>query len=440
MRISSVKFIIIFLSLTGLIGFIACNGGGNPPPNNPCSGVTVSVSTTTTNPTAGSSNGSITASATGGSGFTYSINGGSFQSSGAFGNLGAGSYTITAKNSNGCSGTINVTLTAINPCAGVTITVTGTTVNPTTATSANGSITANASGGTGSFTFSIDGTNFVSTNVFANLGAGNYTITAKDTNGCTGTGNFSLISPCAGITISVSATLSHPTTQGGTNGSINTSASGGTGPYNYSLNNGAFQTSGIFNNLMAGNYTITAKDAIGCTGSTTITLTDPDPCATIVITQTINTTAHVPCTGSNNGSITSLASGGLSPYTYSLNNGAFQSSGIFNNLAAGNYTVTAKDANNCLGTANTTVATAPAGPLFTQVRTIIQNNCAISGCHSGTQPPDFRIDCNIVTNRDRIQARAVNGNPSFMPPTGALPAVDRQKITDWINAGGQFNN
>jgi hypothetical protein len=501
----------------------SCNGGGGdpPPPNNPCSGVTVSVTATTTNPTFGNNNGSISASANGGSGFTFSLNGGTFQSSGSFTNLAAGTYTITAKNSNGCTGTGNFTLSAPNPCAGVTITVTGTTTNPTTQGGTNGSINATATGGTGPYTYSKDGTNFQASGNFTGLAAGAITITAKDANNCTGTANFTLLSPCAGVTITVNGTLTHPSTQGGTNGSINATATGGTAPhtyskdgtnfqatgsftglaagnytitakdaagctgtnnftlnnpctgvtitvqqtsvtnpttvggtngsitvtpnggtapYTYNINAGTFQSSSTFNNLSAGNYTIIAKDAIGCTGTTSVTLTNPNPCSGVTINQTITTTAHMPCSTPNNGSLTSSATGGLAPYTYSLNGVNFQASGLFSNLGAGNYIVTAKDANNCIGTANTTVGTAAGGPLFAQVRTLLMANCAIAGCHAGTQSPDFRVDCNIVNNAALIQQRAVAGNPSFMPPTGALPAADRQKITDWINAGGGYNN
>jgi hypothetical protein len=52
----------------------------------------------------------------------------------------------------------------------------------------------------------------------------------------------------------------------------------------------------------------------------------------------------------------------------------------------------------------------------------------------------FTIDCNIVINKDRINARAVNGTGGPMPPSGLLPASERQKITNWINAGGRFTD
>lgn len=55
-------------------------------------------------------NGTITATATGGSGFTYSIDGTNFVSSGTFATLAPGAYTITAKNSNGCTGSKSFTV------------------------------------------------------------------------------------------------------------------------------------------------------------------------------------------------------------------------------------------------------------------------------------------------------------------------------------------
>lgn len=421
----------------------ACSkgGGGTTPPTDPCAGVTVTVAGTVVHPsTPGASNGSIAASATGGSGFTFSINGGAFQSSGNFTGLAAGSYTIVAKNGSGCTGSASFTLVASNPCAGVTITVTGTVVNPTIGNN-NGSITASASGGAGGFTFNINGGAFQSSGTFSNLGAGTYTIVARDANNCTGSAVFTLVAtnPCAGITITVTGTVTNPSAPGATNGSIAASASGGAGGFTFNINGGTFQASGTFSNLGAGNYTISAKDANGCTGSAVFTLTDPNPCAGVTITMTTTTNPNVPCMP-NNGSITITPAGGTGPYTFSLNGGAFQSSNMFNNLATGNYSIVVRDVNNCSGNGNAAVGTASEGPLFSQVKVLIQNNCAIPACHGGTQSPDFRIDCNIVSNGSRIEQRAVFANPSPMPPSGLLSASERQKITNWIIAGGRFSD
>jgi hypothetical protein len=434
--------IILIITATILISG-SCGKGGTPPPPDPCSGISVSVSGTTTNPsTLTSSDGSITVSASGGSGFTYNLNGGAFQLSPAFTGLAAGSYTVIAKNSNGCTGSATFTLTGTNPCAGITIAVNATIINPTSTITNNGSINATATGSSG-FTFSLNGGAFQSTGNFANLGVGSYTVTAKDINGCTGSAVFTLTAPnpCSGVTISVSATLTNPTAPGATNGSISASATGGAGSYTFNINGGTFQASGIFSNLGAGNYTISAKDANGCTGSAVFTLTAPNPCAGVTITVSNVINGNTPCQSPPNGSITVTPSGGTGPYTFRLNSGSFQSSNIFSNLAAGNYTITARDVNGCTGSNNALVQDLPEGPLFALVKTVLQNNCV--SCHNNVLAEggmNWTVDCNIVNFKDRIKERAVNGNPSAMPPSGLIPVSERAKITNWINAGGRFTD
>jgi SprB repeat len=338
-------------SATGCIGTGQITVGTN----NPCAGITVVVSSTVVQPASGQNNGSITASATGGSGFTYSLNNGAFQTSGTFAGLAAGNYTITAKNSSGCTGVTTATLVGADPCAGVTVVVSYTKTDPTTGQS-NGSITASATGGTG-FTYSLNSGTYQASATFSGLATGNYTVTAKNSTGCTGITTVALGStnPCAGVTVAVTTTTVSPST-GLSNGSIAASATGGTG-FTYSLNNGAYQASATFSNLAAGSYTVTAKNSNGCTGATTVTLTATNPCAGVTVTVT-STTIN-PSTGLSNGSITASATGGTG-FTYSLNNGAYQASGTFTNLAAGTYTITAKNSNGCLGATSVTLtATSP---------------------------------------------------------------------------------
>jgi|GEM_PF-228566 len=359
---------------------------------NPCSGVTVAVTTTKVQPTLNQSNGSITAAATGGTGFTYSLNNGAFQASGTFSNLAAGNYTVTAKNSNGCTGVTTVSLTATDPCAGVTVAVTTTQVNPTTGQS-NGSITASATGGTG-FTYSINNGAFQSGGTFSNLATGNYTITAKNSNGCLGTKTVALGStnPCAGVTVAVTTTQVNPAT-GQSNGSITASATGGTG-FTYSINNGAFQSGGTFSNLAAGAYTITAKNSNGCLGTKSVTLTAVNPCTGITVV--VSTTQVNPGTGLSNGSITASATGGTG-FTYSINNGTFQSGGTFSNLAAGAYTITAKNSNGCLGVKQVTlVATSPCSGVTITITPTIVNT----------------VPCSTPTNNGSITV-AATGSTGF---------------------------
>lgn len=248
--------------------------------------------------------------------------------------------------------------------------------------------------------------------------------------------------PCAGVTITVTGTSTNATT-GQSNGSIIASATGSTA-ITYNINTGAFQSSGTFSNLAAGTYTITARNADGCTGTQQLTVATTNACSGTITASAVATTA-VPCGGAG-GNITITASGSTG-LTYSLSGGAFQSSNIFSNQSAGAFVVTVKDVNGCTQTANVTVAAAPAGNQFAGVKAIVQNSCAISGCHNVTTQAggiNFQIDCNIVANAARIKVRAVDqaGTPSQMPqtPNAALSATQQQQITTWITGGGKFDN
>jgi hypothetical protein len=247
--------------------------------------------------------------------------------------------------------------------------------------------------------------------------------------------------PCAGITVAVTGTVANATS-GQNNGSITTGATGGSG-FTFSLNNGTFQSSGTFINLAPGNYSITAKNSSGCTGSKSFSVVAENNCTGVAITVNGTPANAVPCGGSG-GAISVTATGGTG-FTYSINNGAFQASNQFTNLAVGTYIVSAKNADGCSNSATVKVDPVAAGTLFSAVKNILQTNCV--SCHNNTVQNggmNWAVDCNIVTNKARIKTRAVDqaGTASQMPqpPNPPLSATDQQKIVDWINAGGAYNN
>jgi len=173
------------------------------------------------------------------------------------------------------------------------------------------------------------------------------------------------------------------------------------------------------------------------------TTTPADPCTGVKVVVSLNSTAAD--AGLSNGSIAATATGG-SGFTFSLNNGTFQASGTFNNLAAGKYTITAKNINGCTASASSTVVAKVAtcagqtpGPLFTAVKAILTTNCAVTDCHNGAQSPNYTVDCTIVDYADLIKLRAVDqaGTADQMPqpPRPALMQADRDKINAWITAG-----
>ena len=424
--------IIVFFIVS--INFISCSKpDAVTPPADPCAGKTIVVTGTTTPISVGSTNnGAINASASGSTGFTYSINGGAFQATGTFSNLVVGAYSVLAKDGNACTGSQSFTVTA-TPCPTITITA---TITPAS-TASNGAINATATGSTG-LTYSNNGGPFQATGLFTGLAPISHTITAKDANGCIATNTFLVTSVGCPI-INVTATSTNTAGPTATTGSITASATGGATPYTFSLNGGAFQSAVLFSNLAAAtNYTVVAKDFNNCQGSAINIIVASNPCPTINYTQVV--VGADKCAPAGTGSITVTATGSTG-YMYQLNNNAFQNSNIFNTLVLGSYTINVRDANGCIKTGTVPVGQAPAGPLFTNVKTIMTANCG--SCHGGPSPQsgyNFNDDCTIVAQKLRIKARAVDGIPSIMPMSGPISAADKQKILDWINGGGQHSN
>jgi mono/diheme cytochrome c family protein len=160
-------------------------------------------------------------------------------------------------------------------------------------------------------------------------------------------------------------------------------------------------------------------------------------CASKNITVTLAPTNAAGCTG---GTVT-VTAGGSTGFTYNIDGGTFQASNTFSNVAAGEHTIIAKDGEGCTKSATVTVTAAPSGVLFAAVKALINTNCV--SCHAGAAAQggiSLSTDCNIINASARIKARAVDGNPSFMPQGGQLSATDKKKITDWITAGGKYTD
>jgi hypothetical protein len=292
----------------------------------------------------------VTVAGSGGtSPYTYAIGGATFGNSGTFSNLAAGSYTVSVKDANGCTTTQPVTIT--QPAAALSSSISSQT-NVACFGSSSGSVTVAGSSGTAPYTYSIDGTNFGNSGTFSNLAAGSYTITVKDANGCTTTQPVTISQPASGLTASALAT--NPACSTGT-GSITVTASGGTGALSYSIDGTNFQASNVFNSLASGSYTITVKDANGCTTTTGATVTIPTA-------VTVSSSKADPSCNGQLGSMTATFSGGTPGYECSLDNGSFApctSPATFNNLGAGSHTVAVRDSNGCLGPSQTQTISIP---------------------------------------------------------------------------------
>lgn len=159
---------------------------------------------------------------------------------------------------------------------------------------------------------------------------------------------------------------------GGTS-TISTAITSGTGAYTYSLNGGALQSTGTFTNKVAGTYTITVTGINGCTGSNTITISQPD---TIAITLSVSLTN---CNSSTS-TLTVNSTGGTGIKTYKLNAGAYQSSNVYAGLAVGTYTTTVKDANACTKTKTVTITL----PTALNASITSQSNVTCNGGSNGS--------------------------------------------------------
>lgn len=302
----------------------------------------MTLTTSSTNATCGSANGTATVTATGGTGaLTYSWSSTPVQTTATATGLLAGAYTIRVTDANGCSQTANV---SVNNNAAPTASITGTT-NVSCFGGTNGSATVSAAGGTGAFTYSWNTTPVQTGTTATGLSAGTYAVTVTDASGCSASTTATITQPTL---LTASATGINPGCNGATTGSATVSAGGGQAAYTYSWNSTPAQTGATATNLGSGNYSVTVTDANGCTVTASVTLTQPTA-ITVSATQD-----SVTCFGLSTGSATATASGGTGALTYSWAPSGITSA-TANGLAAGNYTVTVTDANGCTATATTTV-------------------------------------------------------------------------------------
>jgi gliding motility-associated-like protein len=323
-----------------------CTATSSATISQPASALSGSVTSKSDVTVPGGNNGSVTVSGSGGTApYQYQLGSGPLQASGTFGTLTAGSYTVTVIDNNGCS-SVPVAFTITQPAASLSGTATQTNVS--CLGSSNGSITVTGAGGVPPYDYNLNGGTFQASGTFSSLPAGTYTLQVRDA----ATTIFNLTATITQPASSVSGTITSQTNVlcfGSTTGNVTVSGSGGTPPYQYKLGSGSYQTSGSFATLGAGTYTINVQDANLCGFDMTVTITQP------LADLKVNTlaTTNVSCSGSTNGTIAVNATGGTSPYTFSLNGGTAQISGTFGNLAAATYTVTVVDANLC--TANTQI-------------------------------------------------------------------------------------
>ncbi|HLP19420.1 MAG TPA: SprB repeat-containing protein, partial [Chitinophagales bacterium] len=305
---------------------------------------------TPVNATCNVCNGSATVNPNGGNGvYTYQWLTTPQQTTPSVNGLCAGLYTVIVEDAN-VSGCRDTTTFAINEIGAQPISASST--NATCYNLCNGTGTVTLTGGCLSPPCTISWLDSVGTGIgqstatAANLCAGNYVVNVTNGAGCTSFANLSVNVPNP-VTVTATATIN--TCGANCNGTITATASSGIAPYSYQWLDStstpiAGQTGSTINNVCAGTYFVRVTDGQGCIATA--------PVSVYQNTFLANATgSSVLCNGDCTGIITTVASAGTAPYTYTVQSGATTiytgSSFITANLCAGNYTVIATDAAGC---------------------------------------------------------------------------------------------
>jgi hypothetical protein len=243
----------------------------------------------------------------------------------------AGMYSVTVTNDDGCTGTGSVVVVSNSlPTVSITGDLNICTGETTQLTASSGGLAYAWSTGASTQSISISA-------------GGIYSVTFTDANSCSNSASATVNqNPAIVLAPVVIATSCN----GGSNGAINLSASGGIPSFQFVWNNGA--TSQNLTNIPAGYYTVTATDASGCTTAASATVSQP------VAIQIISTITPVDCNLGANGAVALAVSGGIGAYSYAWSNGATTKDLLA--VPIGSYTVTVTDANGCTAVASDNVA------------------------------------------------------------------------------------
>jgi hypothetical protein len=256
--------------------------------------------------------------------------------------LPSGTYTVTVTDANGCAGSGTG---SIGNTAGVNAVV-GNVVDASCNSSADGTITINASGGTPPITYTWSDQGFPSA-LFSrsNLTAGSYTVVVEDAGGCfVNLGPITVDAPDA-LVVSLAGQTNVTCTGPG---SIDVSVTGGTPPYTYNWG-GSNPSTEDLSSVEAGSYQLTVTDANSCSVTGSVIDIADAPSVSATATSTEESTA-----GAADGTAT-VSVNGTAPYTYLWDDASAQMTATATGLSAGTYNVEVTDAEGCSTTASVVV-------------------------------------------------------------------------------------
>jgi gliding motility-associated-like protein len=270
----------------------------------------------------------------------------------------AGDYTITVTDANECAFEVMSFVDTPTPIeAQFDIT------DPNCFDGTDGAIVSTVSGGIPTYEFMWSDGQMIQDPI--DLEAGEVMVTITDGNDCEFLDTLTLSEPAQ---LELSLEGDDPDCFGDANGSVISTASGGTGQLSYSWDNG--ETTENISGLTLGEYSLIVTDENDCTIEAFVELSQPNE----LITQT--STTLVGCFGVDDGTATITASGGTTPYSYNWNDPSGQQNATATGLAVGSYSVTVTDAQGCSAEESMDVASV-------SLMSVDFNSTDIS-CHEGT--------------------------------------------------------
>ncbi|PLX01013.1 MAG: hypothetical protein C0594_14800, partial [Marinilabiliales bacterium] len=244
------------------------------------------------------------------------------------GNLSADLYTVSVTDANGCTHSEYFTITEPTQ---LIASIEGTDVNCNGGS--DGAADLTVEGGTPPYTYIWNTTDI--TEDLSNIPAGAYTVTVSDDHSCSVITAAIISEPP--IPLVVSLTEEDVSCYEGSDGSIQSTTTGGTSPYNYLWSNNA--TTQNIDNIPAGLYSVVVTDSNACTTTSNITVNEPTELVYTISKQDAS------CHHRNDGEAQITASGGTPPYQYLWSNNVVGEHIQF--LLSDVYYVTATDNNGC---------------------------------------------------------------------------------------------
>ena len=326
--------------------------------------------------------GAITTGSTAGLTYTYFTDAAGTIPYATPGTAGAGTYYIKGTSAGGCFD-IKPVVVAVNPAPTISGTL-SVCIGGTTQLTGSGTPLA-----VGPWTSSnIAQATVNATGLVSGVAAGSPVITYTNISGCSITATV-VVNPRPVVTTPAITTAI--ACAGGTTGVLTTTALGGLGPYTYLWSNGA--TTNPATGLGQGSYTVVATDSRGCASLTSGVRNLPDGTPLAIPTANIVQPTCAIATGSVS-FLTPVPAAGI---TYSVDGVTYtNTTGVFNGLASGGYTITYKNASGCVSPGlAVTINAAPATPAAPTIN-ITQPTCAVATgtitVTSGTAGLTFSLD------------------------------------------------